>query len=198
MLDQLRVAGVYTDLTEVSSYTNVRLQQTIEGEFSGIMNTRVKKLLMIFTGICFGSVAWLGWNYIAEGDNACDDTVLQKSFRPDQQLEAVVFTRSCGIFTTGLATQVAIVPKGSDTAKAHAIAYVARTEYSSPDGEKIPVVMVRWMNNHTLLVKSIPNKAFVTVLEANNQVRVSRGWFQTDLVKIKYSDEPDHHDLSRK
>lgn len=70
-------------------------------------------------------VAVFGWHKLTDGMDMCQYTPLQKASSPDGRLKAVVFDCSCGVFTTGTSTQVAVMKQEEALPTEHGIVFVA-------------------------------------------------------------------------
>lgn len=122
-----------------------------------------------------------GYHQINDSFNVCEDVIMQEALSPDAHLKAVVYNRSCGVFSTGLTTQVTIVKEGDSLPKELGNVYVERSESSQPQ------VWVQWQGSHSLLVKDDPKVLGRDASEAEKRVKVNLGWFRSANVTIRYA-----------
>ena len=141
----------------------------------------------VFCGLLAGAVGvggliTFGLHRLDDSFDVCADVIMQKAPSPDARLMAIVYSRSCGVFTTGLTTQVTIVKNGDRLPKDLGNVYVERSEYSQPR------VSVQWDGSRRLLVEDDPKVIGRDASEAEKRVKVSLGWFRSTDVAVRYAD----------
>jgi len=143
----------------------------------------------VFCGLLAGAVGvggliTFGLHWLDESFDVCADVIMQEAPSPDARLTAIVYSRSCGVFTTGLTTQVTIVKNGDRLPKDLGNVYVERSDYSQPK------VRVQWDGSRRLLVEDDPKVMGRDASEAEKRIQVSLGWFRSANVAIRYADIP--------
>jgi len=128
-------------------------------------------------------LAAFGLHQFDSAFDVCEDAVIQTAVSPDAHLKAIVYSRSCGIFTTGFTTQVALVKNSESQPKDAGNVYIESSEASQPQ------VSVRWKSNQGLLVTEDAN-IWGGHTWAEKRVKVNLGWFPSADVAVRYADFP--------
>jgi hypothetical protein len=133
--------------------------------------------------IGFAGLIAFGWHWLDSGLDLCEDVTMQETASPNAHLKAFVYSRSCGVFTTGFTTQVALVKNGEPIPKEASNVYSEYSEASQPQ------VSVRWEGSQSLLITDDANIVGGHTW-AEKQVKVNLGWFRSANVAVHYADLP--------